>query len=270
MSLPPLITATFGIVPPLLATLISIQNRLLALAYTTIHHYCLDNNFQSPSPPMDMVVSDWEEGLRPVQKEIESFAIIRSGRAILQPMKVGDERSRGNPISPTSLETRNGVIRSSPGTIPAARSRYLPPSPSEYRTSAHHQSPPPTSVSTGSGVATDFTVATGLSDSSAVSPPGTKPAVDYFGHSTSRTPSNLSNLAVRKKPPPPPPKKSGLSEEFVVALYDFGGQGPGDLSFREGDLIKVIKRTETDQDWWIGELGGARGSFPANYCKPTQ
>lgn len=43
--------------------------------------------------------------------------------------------------------------------------------------------------------------------------------------------------------------------------------GPGDLSFREGDRIKIVKKTQTDQDWWIGELGGIKGSFPANYCK---
>ena len=52
-----------------------------------------------------------------------------------------------------------------------------------------------------------------------------------------------------------------------MALYDFPGQGRGDLSFREGDRIKVLKRTDTDQDWWLGEVNGVQGNFPANYCK---
>jgi amphiphysin len=39
------------------------------------------------------------------------------------------------------------------------------------------------------------------------------------------------------------------------------------LSFREGDRIRVVKKTESSQDWWQGEIGGVQGSFPANYCK---
>jgi amphiphysin len=41
------------------------------------------------------------------------------------------------------------------------------------------------------------------------------------------------------------------------------------LSFSAGDMIRVIKRTATDQDWWEGELHNIRGSFPANYCRPV-
>lgn len=91
--------------------------------------------------------------------------------------------------------------------------------------------------------------------------------------------SSASQQALRegiakKKPPPPPPMKRPAPpprppQEFVVALYEFVGQGEGDLSFREGDRIKIVKKTATDQDWWVGELGGVRGNFPANYCKPA-
>lgn len=79
-------------------------------------------------------------------------------------------------------------------------------------------------------------------------------------------------VVAKKKPPPPPPKRipSGRPlEEYVIAQYDFAGQGSGDLSFREGDRIKIIKKTNTDQDWWTGEVRGAKGSFPANYCRPA-
>ena len=84
--------------------------------------------------------------------------------------------------------------------------------------------------------------------------------------------SAVAAAAGKKKPPPPPPKK-GLAmrqpDEFVVAQYAFNGQGEGDLSFREGDRIRIVKKTATDQDWWVGELDGAKGSFPANYCRPA-
>lgn len=55
--------------------------------------------------------------------------------------------------------------------------------------------------------------------------------------------------------------------QFVTALYDFTGQSDGDLSFREGDLIKIVKKSESTDDWWLGELKGSSGSFPANYVR---
>ncbi|KAL1967718.1 hypothetical protein VTN77DRAFT_2975 [Rasamsonia byssochlamydoides] len=79
-----------------------------------------------------------------------------------------------------------------------------------------------------------------------------------------------SNLTKKKPPPPPPPPRpknpSASQALYVTALYDFSGQGPGDLSFREGDRIRVLKKTNSTDDWWEGELRGVRGSFPANYC----
>ncbi|KAI4716769.1 hypothetical protein E4T48_07061 [Aureobasidium sp. EXF-10727] len=93
---------------------------------------------------------------------------------------------------------------------------------------------------------------------------------DYFGRE--RKPSTSSgtfSVTGKKKPPPPPPKKRlpSFQSEFVTALYEFAGQGSGDLAFREGDRIKVVKKTESTDDWWEGELNGVVGSFPANYVK---
>jgi hypothetical protein len=59
--------------------------------------------------------------------------------------------------------------------------------------------------------------------------------------------STLSSLAGKKKPPPPPPKKKnigGPKETWVTALYTFEGQDRGDLSFSEGQKIKVLKKTD--------------------------
>lgn len=100
-------------------------------------------------------------------------------------------------------------------------------------------------------------------------PPGhaavTSP-VDYFTSGRqAMTPSMASSIAGKKKPPPPPPKK--MPSQYVTALYDFAGQGEGDLSFREGEQIRVVKKTESTDDWWQGELHGTQGSFPANYVR---
>ena len=53
----------------------------------------------------------------------------------------------------------------------------------------------------------------------------------------------------------------------MPALYDVEGQNAGDLGFREGDRIKVVKKTESTDDWWDGELRGVVGAFPANYVQ---
>lgn len=93
---------------------------------------------------------------------------------------------------------------------------------------------------------------------------------DYFSKERKMSSSSSTfSVAGKKKPPPPPPKKrlSSTQSQYVTAQFEFGGQGEGDLSFREGDRIKVVKKTASTDDWWEGELNGVVGSFPANYVK---
>lgn len=72
--------------------------------------------------------------------------------------------------------------------------------------------------------------------------------------------------AAKAKPPPPKPKPSRLSGapgvETVTALYDYSAQAEGDLSFRAGDVIEIVSRTQNDNEWWIGKLQGRQGQFP--------
>jgi len=224
---------------------------------------------------MNLVIGDWEASFVPVRKEVEVLTVVRSGRVLVSiPFKTGDERT-GSTITPVpSREARNMVHRSPFTSNLAGKPNdtyHLHPShhQTEKPETKHHKRPLETGP-VGPGVATDFTVATGLANSSAVQAPDSRTKGGTFGYATNRT-ADLANLAVRKKPPPPPPpKKVILGEEFVIALYDFAGQGIGDLSFQQGDLIRVIKKTETDQDWWVGEFEGTRGNFPANYCRLRQ
>ncbi|XP_022528550.2 SH3 domain-containing YSC84-like protein 1 [Astyanax mexicanus] len=51
----------------------------------------------------------------------------------------------------------------------------------------------------------------------------------------------------------------------VTANHPFTGQQPGDLSFVAGDRITVITKTDSQYDWWEGELRGQVGIFPANF-----
>ncbi|KAB5559772.1 SH3 domain signaling protein [Coniochaeta sp. 2T2.1] len=303
-TLPPIIAAAFSLVPPLLGDHVLIQNRLLGLYYTTLHNYCGELGFPSPSPPMGDVLADWEADFRPVQREVESIGCIARGKAVHLSMNLGLD---GQPHQPaTSPQSANplskmGFRRSTSGLIssnndsnevPQRQTLRIPSTSSTGRQDHSPQVSPSSTPRRPDYLApTDFTTATVLGQSPAISPNSLRPRNDYFPDnrrpSTTSLRSNMSQLSLtptngsssasaaaaakKKKPPPPPPLKrvpSAQPEEYVVALYSFSGQGAGDLSFREGDRIKIVKKTDTAQDWWVGEIAGARGNFPANYCKP--
>ncbi|KXS09954.1 BAR-domain-containing protein [Gonapodya prolifera JEL478] len=65
----------------------------------------------------------------------------------------------------------------------------------------------------------------------------------------------------------PPPPLPGGRKSYVVALYDFEAQQPGDLSFRKDERIEVVERTSDVNDWWTGKIGVRTGSFPGNYVR---
>lgn len=45
------------------------------------------------------------------------------------------------------------------------------------------------------------------------------------------------------------------------ALYDYAATSAEEISFGEGDMIRVIERS--DDGWWTGEKDGIRGHFPS-------
>lgn len=70
-------------------------------------------------------------------------------------------------------------------------------------------------------------------------------------------------------PPPPKPKPSRLSAapvaETATALYDYEAQAEGDLSFSTGDVIEILQRGATENEWWTGKLRGRHGQFPGKF-----
>jgi SH3 domain-containing YSC84-like protein 1 len=61
------------------------------------------------------------------------------------------------------------------------------------------------------------------------------------------------SYAPDKKPPPPKPNvasKQNLMKNQAVAMYTFESDTPGDLTFKKGDTITILKRTENETDWW--------------------
>ncbi|KAF0269967.1 hypothetical protein FOG51_03557 [Hanseniaspora uvarum] len=51
------------------------------------------------------------------------------------------------------------------------------------------------------------------------------------------------------------------------ALFTFEGEEDGDLGFNKGDIINIIKKSDSTNDWWTGEKNGNEGIFPANYVE---
>ena len=250
-----------------------------------MHNYCEQEQFPSPPPPMEQVMEEWSHSFNPVQKEVESFGCLAKGKAVGQPMK-----------SPQAVQNGGSRSASSPN---ASQHRLSTSSDRSGRSSSSqwHEmaSPHPRSASltvSGSETSRRPSAASSIDSSSFVALPeyfqspgsfsqtGPSPGADYFS-SRERHPSTASSPSVssvvssapsasvigKKKPPPPPPKPKPASAkiQLVTAQYDFSGQNAGDLSFKEGDRIRVLKKTDSTDEWWQGELRGVQGSFPANY-----
>ncbi|XP_066590493.1 protein nervous wreck [Prorops nasuta] len=62
----------------------------------------------------------------------------------------------------------------------------------------------------------------------------------------------------------------GEVEQFCVALYDYDATCDEELSFLEGDVVKILKKEPHDVDdgWWEGELRGQKGLFPSLVVEP--
>ncbi|KAI1827337.1 hypothetical protein F4861DRAFT_404597 [Xylaria intraflava] len=83
----------------------------------------------------------------------------------------------------------------------------------------------------------------------------------------------VSELGGPTRPAAPKPnfasKQALLKKNEAVALFTFEADQPGDLGFKKGEVITVLKKTDSDNDWWTGMIGSRHGVFPSNYVKMT-
>ncbi|XP_059217219.1 protein nervous wreck isoform X3 [Stomoxys calcitrans] len=61
----------------------------------------------------------------------------------------------------------------------------------------------------------------------------------------------------------PQKKKSDIM--YCIALYDYDATAEDELTFEEGQIIKIVTKTAhgVDDGWWEGELEGKFGNFPS-------
>ena len=60
------------------------------------------------------------------------------------------------------------------------------------------------------------------------------------------------------------PKPAALTsgKDQAIALFTFDADQDGDLAFKKGEIITIVKRTENASDWWTGKIGDRTGIFP--------
>lgn len=79
----------------------------------------------------------------------------------------------------------------------------------------------------------------------------------------------FSNRSRPSRPTAPKPvfaQRTGaaasLREDQAVARFTFDADQEGDLGFKKGEVITILKRTDKAEDWWTGRIGDRTGIFP--------
>ncbi|MCJ1354170.1 MAG: hypothetical protein MMC33_004157 [Icmadophila ericetorum] len=98
--------------------------------------------------------------------------------------------------------------------------------------------------------------------------------LDSFGSGSRRSTINSQDSFSGRPSRPTAPKpqfkpKPTPGKDQAVALFTFDAAQPGDLGFKKGDMITIIKRTENATDWWTGRIGDREGIFPSNYVETS-
>jgi len=62
-------------------------------------------------------------------------------------------------------------------------------------------------------------------------------------------------------------RKASMGPDQAIAKFTFEPDQPGDLGFKKGEVITILKRTDNETDWWTGRIGDREGIFPSNYVE---
>ncbi|GAB7363387.1 hypothetical protein MBLNU230_g3665t1 [Neophaeotheca triangularis] len=98
---------------------------------------------------------------------------------------------------------------------------------------------------------------------------GSRGRSSTFGDQSDYSYSDRKTAPPPGRPSAPKPSfgrtKSAAGPGQAVAKFTFDADQPGDLGFKKGEVITIVKRTESESDWWTGRIGDREGIFPSNY-----
>ncbi|KAL4254548.1 Bridging integrator 3/RVS161-like protein [Abortiporus biennis] len=188
------------------------------------------------SVPFAQIATEYEEKRSDAAQQIEDLEITK--RVISTSKYVQAKRAEGGTSATSSLGRATSTTSTTSSTV--SRGLVPPPSRSVSNSSFSKKMPPP-------------------------GPPSLAAPPPPYSAST----ASSAAAATKRAPPPPPPlkPKPKPAAEIVVALYDFDAQADGDLSFRAGDRIEIVEKSDSTDDWWTGKLNGQQGVFPGNYVQ---